>query len=71
MCSYLYRRGAVYFTRMGVPPRLRPIIGKSDLGRALKTKDQSDAKRLLPSWLDEAHSILAAAEAQLARFRTH
>ena len=67
MCSYLYRRGAVYCTRMIVPPRLRAIIGKSDLGRSLKTKDQADAKRLLPSWLEEAQSIIAAAEAELAR----
>lgn len=67
MCSYIYRRGAVYCTRMIVPSRLRPIIGKSDLGRSLRTKDQAEAKRLLPSWLEEAQSILAAAEAELAR----
>lgn len=66
MCSYLYRRGAVYCTRLTVPLRLRPIIGKSDLGRSLRTKELADAKRLLPSWLEEAQSILAAAEKQLA-----
>ena len=66
MCSYMYRRGAVYCTRLAVPPRLRPIIGKSDLGRSLKTKDQADAKRLLPLWLAEAQASLAAAEAELA-----
>ena len=67
MCSYLYRRGAVYCTRLVVPPRLRPIIGKSDLGRSLRTTDLGDAKRLLPEWLAEAQSIIAAAEAELAR----
>ena len=67
MCSYLYRRGAVYCTRLVVPPRLRPIIGKSDLGRSLRTKDRDEAKRLLPAWLEEAQSILAAAEGELAR----
>lgn len=67
MCSYMYRRGAVYCTRMIVPPRLRPIIGKSDLGRSLRTSDLAEAKRLLPSWLEEAQSLLAAAEAELAR----
>jgi integrase len=67
MCSYLYRRGAVYCTRLVVPPRLRPIIGKSDLGRSLKTKDRDEAKRLLPAWLEDAQSIIAAAEVQLAR----
>jgi integrase len=52
---------------MIVPPRLRPIILKSDLGRSLRTKDLAEAKRLLPSWLEEAQSIIAAAEAELAR----
>ena len=66
MCSYLYRRGAVYCTRMVVPPRLRPIIGKSDLGRSLRTKDLAEAKRLLPVWLEWSQSKLAAAERQLA-----
>jgi integrase len=51
---------------MVVPPRLRHIVGKSDLGRSLKTKDRAEAKRLLPAWLEEAQSILAAAEKQLA-----
>jgi integrase len=68
MCSYLKpRNGGVYYTRMVVPPRLREIIGKSDLGRSLKTKDRAEAKRLLPSWLEEAQSTLAAAELALAR----
>lgn len=66
MCSYLYRRGAVYCTRLVVPPRLRPIIGKSDLGRSLRTRDLADAKRLLPGWLEEAQAIIAAAERELA-----
>ena len=65
MCSYRYRRGAVYCTRLVVPARLRQIIGKSDLGRSLRTKELSDAKRLLPSWLEDAQSIIAAAEKQL------
>lgn len=67
MCSYLKpRNGGVYYTRMVVPPRLRAIIGKSDLGRSLGTKDRAAAKRLLPSWLEEAQSIIAAAETELA-----
>ena len=66
MCSYMYRRGAVYYTRLAVPLRLRPIVRRSDLGRSLDTKDQAEAKRLLPLWLAEAQAILAAAEAELA-----
>ena len=67
MCSYIYRRGAMYCTRLAVPPRLRPIIGKSDLGRSLRTRDLAEAKRLLPAWLEEAQAILAAAESRLAK----
>jgi len=52
---------------MIVPSRLRQIIGKRDLGRSLRTKDLSEAKRLLPSWLAEAQSIIAAADAELAK----
>ena len=66
MCSYLHRRSGVYCTRMVVPPRLRIIIGKSDLGRSLRTKELAEAKRLLPSWLQEAQASLAAAEKELA-----
>lgn len=67
MPSYLFRRGAVYCTRLVVPPRLRPAIGRSDLGRSLGTKDLAEAKRLLPHWLAEAQSTIAAAEAELVR----
>lgn len=70
MCSYLHRRGAVYCTRLVVPSRLRSIIGKSDLGRSLRTKELAEAKRLLPSWLEEAQSILAAAQKEFARGST-
>jgi hypothetical protein len=66
--SYLHRRvGGVYYTRMVVPPRLKPIIGKTDLGRSLRTKDRADALRLLPEWLAEAQATIAAAELELAR----
>jgi hypothetical protein len=68
MCSYLKpRNGGMYYTRMVVPPRLRPIIKKTDLGRSLGTKDRAEAKRLLPAWLEEAQAIISAAEAELAR----
>lgn len=68
MCSYLKpRNGGVYYTRMVVPVRLRPIIKKTDLGRSLETKDRAEAKRRLPAWLGWAQSIIAAAENELAR----
>ena len=59
MCSYLYRRGAVYCTRLAVPVRLRQIIGRSDLGRSLGTKELADAKRLLPSWLPMPTAVVS------------
>lgn len=67
MCSHLVRRGAVYHTRLVVPVRLRSIIGKSDLGRSLRTKDLAEAKRLLGPWLTQARATIEAAEAELAR----
>jgi len=67
MQSHLHRRGAVYYTRLIVPPRLRAIIGKSDLGRSLKTKDLGVAKDRLAAWLIEARALLTEAEAQLAK----
>ncbi|WP_234149566.1 site-specific integrase [Sphingobium sufflavum] len=63
----MFRRGAVYCTRLVVPPRLRPIIGKSDLGRSLKTKDAKEAQRLYPAWLATAQATIDAAEQELAR----
>ena len=66
MQSHLHRRGAVSYTRLVVPPRLRSIIGKSDLGRSLGTKDLAEAKQLLAIWLVTAQAILAAAESTRA-----
>jgi integrase len=70
MPSHLHRRGAVYYTRLVVPPRLRSIIGRSDLGCSLGVKDLAEAKRRLPIWLLEAQATLAAAEAKLAASET-
>jgi integrase len=67
MPSHMHRRGAVYYTRMMVPPRLRAIIGKSDIGRSLGTSDYREAVRLQPVWLAEALAMIDAAEAELAR----
>lgn len=45
--SYLFRRGAAYYARIRVPLDLAGIIGKTELVRALGTKDEAEAKRLL------------------------
>jgi len=67
MPSHMHRRGAVYYTRMIVPPRLRTIIGKSDIGRSLGTSDYRDAIDLHAVWLAEARATVRAAEAELVR----
>lgn len=67
MPSHTRRREGVYYTRLVVPPRLRAIIGKSDLGRSLGTKSLAEAKRLQPVWLSEALAIIDAAEMELFR----
>ncbi|UXN61730.1 site-specific integrase [Phyllobacterium zundukense] len=45
--NYLIRRGASYSARIRVPLDLVGIVGKKELVKALGTKEQSEAKRLL------------------------
>lgn len=45
--SYLLRRGASYYARAKVPNDLVDVIGKRELVKALGTKDENVAKRLL------------------------
>lgn len=45
--SYLVRRGASYYARMKIPLDLVPIVGRSELTKALGTKDENEAKRRL------------------------
>lgn len=45
--SHLLRRGASYYARMRVPLELVEIVGKKELVKALGTKDETYAKRLL------------------------
>lgn len=45
--SYLLRRGASYYARLKVPNDLSELIGKKELVKALGTKDENDAKRLM------------------------
>lgn len=45
--SYLLRRGASYYARARVPLDLVDIVGKKELVKALGTKDENEAKRLM------------------------
>src|ERR1700730_13872735 len=41
---HLQRRGGIWWHRVTVPPQLRPIIGKVELLRSLKTGDLARAR---------------------------
>lgn len=45
--SYLLRRGASYYARARVPVDLVEIVGRKELVKALGTKDENEAKRLM------------------------
>src|SRR4051812_36144529 len=45
--SYLLRRGASYYARVRVPLDLIDVTGKRELVKALGTKDENEAKRLM------------------------
>ncbi|AKI01424.1 site-specific recombinase XerD [Hoeflea sp. IMCC20628] len=45
--SYLLRRNGSYYARMRVPIELVDAIGKKELVKALGTKDENEAKRLM------------------------
>lgn len=45
--SYLLRRGASYYARVRVPLDLVDIVGRKELVKALGTKDEHEAKRLM------------------------
>jgi integrase len=45
--SYLLRRGASYYARIKVPIDLVEIVGRKELVKALGTKEENEAKRLM------------------------
>ncbi|RWB08987.1 MAG: integrase [Mesorhizobium sp.] len=45
--SYLLRRGASYYARVRVPLDIVDVVGKQEIVKALGTKDENQAKRLL------------------------
>ncbi|MTD98780.1 tyrosine-type recombinase/integrase [Paracoccus sp. YIM 132242] len=47
--SYLYRRGAIYYARIDVPKDLVSVTGTTTWKESLRTKDETEAKRLLPA----------------------
>lgn len=58
-------RTGVYYFRMGVPKELRDIIGKTEFKTSLRTKNLTEAKRLFPAHLEDAHKQLELARLKL------
>jgi hypothetical protein len=67
MCGHsnLEKRGAVYYARIATPKALKEAralagkTGKGEVWRSLRTKDRSEAKRLLRGVLDEIEAEFA------------
>lgn len=47
--SYLAKRGLVYYFRRIVLDDLKPVLGKSEMMKSLRTKNREQAKRLVPT----------------------
>jgi len=53
--TYLLRRGASYYFRIRVPLELVEVVGKTEIVKALGTKEESEAKRLMWPKVEEWH----------------
>ena len=63
--EHLHRRQGIYYLRLRVPDELRPIIGKREIKRSLKTADPSEAKRRIALERFKAHAELDEARRKL------
>ncbi len=67
MCSpYRPSNSKNYWIRKRVPDALRPIVGKREIKKSLKTSDAKEAARLAPPVLVEIDAELAAARRSLS-----
>jgi hypothetical protein len=56
LANYLRRRGATYSVRVPVPVDLQPVVGKTEIVKALgRVRDPADAKRKGPAAAQEIH----------------
>ena len=55
-----------YYFRIAVPHRLRPIVGKTEIKRAIPTSNETLARRLAISYAVQWHQRFAALKIQLA-----
>jgi hypothetical protein len=56
LATNIVSRGRVYYVRVAVPKDLQARIGKAEVWRSLRTKDQRDARRLAPAVLADLHA---------------
>src|ERR1700677_4793644 len=68
--SRLFRRGAMYYFRMGVPQEFRSAIGKTEIIKSLRTTDFREAKRLVVLESAHADELLAKERRKLKRVST-
>lgn len=62
--EHLLRRGGTYYFRMPVPEALRPIVGKREIKRSLRTGDLAAARKLLTVERLKAQAEIEAARRQ-------
>jgi hypothetical protein len=63
--SRLYRRGATYYFRVGIPLELRKSIGKTEIIKSLRTTDFREAKRLVAFGSADADALFVAERRKL------
>ena len=63
--SRLFRRGATYYFRVGVPNELRKAIGKTEIIKSLRTTNFQEAKRLVAFESADADARFISARGKL------
>ena len=63
--THLFRRGATYYFRVGVPKGLRKAIGKTEIIKSLRTTDFAKAKSLVALELANANARLESEREKL------
>lgn len=67
MCTYLAKRGSIYYFRRVIPVELRSAFGgKREFMETLGTKDRAEAKRLIPARTSASERELQNAQVRLA-----
>ena len=65
--SRLFRRGATYYFRVGVPIEIRGAVGKREILKSLRTSNFHEAKRLVAFESADADALFAKERRQLKR----